>query len=204
MDSLSEFFGKLQIPYYNELFTEKFTSKAMIFGIIISVLLIFAAFASKRGQVIGVFAGVSNFACALMVPKYIEAFHTMVFVKYVYGYSQAELDMKLAEYYKEQLPKILMLFAFSIVAILAFVFTLILCIKIMKGCCKICGIFALIITILRYVCISPISYLKPILSEAGVTFESQLSQLKIYFIAALIPAILLAISGLVALIKHEY
>ena len=202
MDFLKDFFSKLQISGYNEAMTREFTSQAIIFGIITALLCLFAAFAVKKAQALGVFAAATSLLTTILTPKYVEVFHTLEFVKYIYGSSQAELDAKLAEYYASLIPKYIVMFGFSACLILTIVFTILLAVKLMKVNSKLFGVFALIVAIARYVFISPVPMFSSILN-GGTTVAAQESQLTIFFIAGLIPAALLAVGSLITLVSPK-
>ena len=195
---LQDFLKIMQIPDYSEEMTAKFTTSALIFGIISAVLLILAAILAKKKLVIGIFAGLFSFFTCYMTPKFIESFHTIELFKQITGPSQAELDAMVSEYYQTMLPKSITMIVFSILLILAFVFTLILAGGIMSRISKTFGVLAIVFSIVRFALISPLPMYSSILS--GATIEAQASQLTVFFVSTLIPAVFLAIGAMIK--KH--
>ena len=194
---LQDFLKIMQIPDYSEEMTAKFTTSALIFGIISAVLLILAAILAKKKLVIGIFAGLFSFFTCYMTPKFIEAFHTIELFKQFTG-SQAEVDAMISEYYQTMLPKSINMIVFSILLILAFVFTLILAGGIMSRISKTFGVLAIVFSIVRFAFISPLPMYASILG--GATIEAQASQLTVFFVSTLIPAVFLAIGAMIK--KH--
>ena len=202
MEFLFDFYGDVQIKGYSEEITKNLLPTAIIFGVLISALLIFAAFASKKGRVITFFAAIPTLAVTVLGPKYAELFHTVEAVKYVYGYSDAEINAKLEEYYASLIPYYLFIILFSLCTILSLIFTIILCVKVMKATPKVFGIFALIITIMRYIFISPVPIISSLIN-GGATISGQQTQLLIYYASFLVPALLLATGALIRLISPK-
>ena len=194
---LQDFLKIMQIPDYSEEMTAKFTTSALIFGIISAVLLILAAILAKKKLVIGIFAGLFSFFTCYMTPKFIESFHTIELFKQFTG-SQAEVDAMVSEYYQTMLPKSITMIVFSILLILTFVFTLILAGGIMSRISKPFGVLAIVFSIVRFALISPLPMYSSILS--GATIEAQASQLTVFFVSTLIPAVFLAIGAMIK--KH--
>ena len=202
MEKFLEFFEKIQIQNYTEEMTKSFYPGVILVGVLTAALFIFAAFAAKKGHVICFFAGVATVISQLMTPKYIEVFHTMEFVKYVTGSSQNDVNDQLADYYMSLLPSYFMMGIFSICTTLALVFTIILCVKIMKSTPKVFGVFALILVIVKFVAVSPIPMVQFVLGN-GATVEAQAAGLAVYNVVTLLPALLLAVAGLIRLVSRK-
>ena len=200
MDFFTDFFKKIQIPYYTDEITATFTTKAVVFGIIIAALCVFAAFAAKEAKVTGIIAGIANFASALLIPHYIGVFHSIEMYKEFYGYSQSDIQQQMSEYYMSLIPDLITLSLASTLMIVAIVFTAILAARLMKVIPKVFGVFAIIVTIVRYLFISPVPIITPMLS-GGATIDGQTSHLTLYFVSVLIPVLLLAIGALIKLLK---
>ncbi len=204
--TFSETFAKLQIQGgFPEEYSSKLTSMAIIFGLLSVACCVVVAIANKKCRGMGIVAAIFNFFNAILTPAFIKSFHNTEFfkVEYITGSSQAEVDKLVdefyAEYFAENIPGMILISLASVVMLLAFVFTLILIIKCMKGLkIKLLSIFALIITILRYLFVGPIDYFKPIL-QGGATIETQMSQTSFYFIATVLPLVMIAVSGIVTL-----
>ena len=204
--TFSETFAKLQIQGgFPEEFSSKLTTTAIVFGLLAVACCIVVAIANKKCRGMGIVAAIFNFFNAILTPAFIKSFHNTEFfkVEYITGSSQAEVDKLVdefyAEYFAENIPGMIMISLASVMMLLSFVFTLILILKCMKGLkIKLLSIFALIITILRYLFIGPIDYVKPLIA-GGATIETQMSQTNLYFVAILLPLVMIAVSGIVTL-----
>ena len=207
-ETFSETFSKFQIQGgFPEEYSSRLTTMAIIFGLLAVACCVIVAIADKKCRAMGIVAAIFNFLSAVLTPAFIKFFHNTPFfkVEYITGSSQAEVDKLVeefyAEYFAETLPGMILSSIASVMMLLAFVFTLILvikCIKVFKP--KVLAIFALIITILRYLCVGPVDYVKPLLQN-GATIEMQMSQATLYFISITLPLILIAIGGIIALAK---
>ncbi len=206
--SFTETFSKFQIQGgFPEEYSSKLTTMAIIFGLLAVACCVVVAIANKKCRAMGIVAAIFNFLSAILTPSFIKFFHNTPFFKieYITGSSQAEVDKLVdefyAEYFAETIPGMILSSVASVMMLLAFVFTLILIIQCMKAFKpKVLGIFALLITILRYLFVGPIDYIKPLLQN-GATVETQMSQTVLYFVAITLPLILIAIGGIIAIAK---
>ncbi len=206
--AFTETFSKFQIQGgFPEEYSSKLTTMAIIFGLLAVACCVVVAIANKKCRAMGIVAAIFNFLSAILTPSFIKFFHNTPFFKieYITGSSQAEVDKLVeefyAEYFAETIPGMILSSVASVMMLLAFVFTLILIIKCMKVFKpKVLGIFALLITILRYLCVGPIDYVKPLLQD-GATVEMQMSQASLYFVSVILPLVLIAIGGIIAMAK---
>lgn len=176
------------------------TAKGVIFAILSVALCIFVAYATKKGRVICFFAAAMNFINLILVPKQIKNYHEMVMIKYVYGTSEEEVNGKIMDYYKESIPSMITSLLTSFVALLAFIFTIILICKIMSVKPKVFGVFALIIHIISYIAIGVVPFVPAFLGN-GITVESQMSHATLYFVSRIIPLVLLAFASIFAIVR---
>ncbi len=178
------------------------TTQGMIFGVLMAVFCIFAAFAAKQGRVLCFFAAVANLASSLLVPKTIADFHNLEMIKYFYGTSQDDVNNQITQYYKDSLPDLIVSLLASLVTLLAFILTLILICKLLKVKPKFFSVTALILHIVRYIAVSPICLITPLLGKQ-VTLQAQLDQAVVYYIVTLLPVVLIAIGSIFELVRRN-
>ena len=207
MESLEKLFSLIQIPLTEEYISSSLTS-AIVVGIIACALIIFASIASKKALGLGITAGIFAIIGSIANHFSVVYFHTTTFVvteKFI-GSSQTEVDQMASDfvenYMTENLPKMIFYVLASAVVFVAWIVTLIFIIKMLKVKPKVFGIFALILHIVKFLFIAPVNTFTPILTNVAATEAAQKSQDTLVYAMVLIPLVLVAISGLIAMIKR--
>lgn len=207
MESLEKLFSLIQIPLTEEYISSSLTS-AIVVGIIACALIIFTSIASKKALGLGITAGIFAIIGSIANHFSVVYFHTTTFVvteKFV-GSSQTEVDQMASDfvenYMTENLPKMIFYVLASAVVFVAWIVTLIFIIKMLKVKPKVFGIFALILHIVKFLFIAPVNTFTPILTNVAATEAAQKSQDTLVYAMVLIPLVLVAIAGLIAMIKR--
>lgn len=207
METLEKLFSLIQIPLTEEYISSSLTF-AIVVGLIACALIVFASIASKKSLGLGITAGIFAIIGSIANHFSVVYFHTTTFAvseKFV-GSSLTEADQMasdfLENYMTENLPKMFIYMAASALVLAAWVVTLIFIIKMLKVKPKLLGIFALILHIGKFLFVSPVNTLTPILTNVAATEATQKSQDTLVYATVLIPLVLIAIAGLIAMIKR--
>lgn len=206
MDFLDDFFETLQANLSEEYISSaRITS--IIFGVIACALFIFTALATKRGVGFGIFAGIFYGFSFYVGHASVVLFHRIDFIlnKTIYGTQDqlAQLAAQArAEYWERTLPDLFGLMICEFLLIAAWVVALIYMIHLLKIKPRVLTVFAMIIHIVRYVCVFPIKIISPILKD-GATIDMQINQDTIFHITSLMPIILFSICAVIHLFSKK-
>jgi hypothetical protein len=207
MGQIEKLFSLIQIPLSEEYISSSLAS-AIVVGIIACALIIFTAIASKKALGLGITAGIFAIIGSVANHFSVVYFHSTVFVKTIYAEGpqgsdlQGQLNSALTDYYAENLPKMIAYMLASAFVFAAWVVILIFVARMMNVKPKVFGIFALILHIIRFVCVASVNVITPIITNTAVTEAAQKSQDSLVYAMTLIPLVLVAIAGLIALIKR--
>ena len=174
------------------------TTTAIVWAIVFLAATVFVALTVKRGTAIGIASGIVNALSIALTPKYLESFHELEFFKTIYGTAD-ELDDLVAEYYAQQIPKMITFYAVTFLMLAGFILGLVFIIKNLSASPKIVAIIALVLQIVRYVFIAPIKYTA--MFTGSITIEEQISQANTYYIFTVLPALLLVVLAVIALVN---
>lgn len=209
MDQLEKIFHLIQTPLSEEYVSSSLVS-AIVVGLIACALIIFTAIASKRALGIGITAGIFAIIGSVANHFSVVYFHSTVFVKTIYAEGpagsdlQGQLDSALADFYAENLPKMVIYMVASALVFAAWVVTLVFLFKVLKIKPKAagltCGIIALLLHVGKLLFAGSVNTITPILTETPVTEAIQKSQDGLVYTMTLLPLVLAAIAGLVSLI----
>ena len=209
MDQLEKIFHLIQTPLSEEYVSSSLIS-AIVVGLVACALIIFTAIASKRALGMGITAGIFAIIGSVANHFSVVYFHSTVFVETIYAEGpagsdlQGQLDSALADFYAENLPKMLIYMVASALVFAAWVVTLVFLFKVLKIKPKAagltCGIIALLLHVGKLLFAGSVNTITPILTETPVTEAIQKSQDGLVYTMTLLPLVLAAIAGLVALI----
>ena len=209
MDQLENIFKLIQTPLSEEYVSSSLTS-AIVVGLIACALIIFTAIASKKALGMGITAGIFAIIGSVANHFSVVYFHSTVFVKTIYAEGpagsdlQGQLDSALADFYAENLPKMVIYMVASALVFAAWVVTLVFLFKVLKIKPKAagltCGIIALLLHVGKFLFAGSVNTITPILTETPVTEAIQMSQDSLVYTMTLAPLALAAIAGLVSLI----
>ncbi len=196
MEALVEIMKKMQ-PELSEEYISQGYGRAILIGVIMAALVIFATITTKQAKGLGITAGILQIAGALGAHLWVVYFSRMEMLKKITAPTQEQLDQMVSDYYAENIPKILLYCLGMVLVILAAVMLLIFTLKLMKVRPKILSVFAFILVLLRLVFFAPINTFN-LLSQA--TEATQRSWDIVTIVIAIIPALLVGVVGLVSLI----
>ena len=211
MEQLEKIFSLIQTNLSEEYISSSLTS-AIVVGLIACALIIFTAVASKKSLGLGITAGIFAIIGSVANHFSVVYFHSTIFVETIYAEGpagsdlQGQLNSALADFYAENLPKMIIYMVASALVFAAWVVTLIFIIKALKIKPKAagltCGIIALLLHIGKLLFVGSVNTFTPILNDTRVTEAMQASQDKLVYAMTLIPLLIVAVAGLVALIKR--
>lgn len=176
----------------------------VVFAALMAAAYIGSAVVSKKGRVVGIIAGIANALVALAAPIYVIMYHHLKFNIYY---------VDLEDVIQDLITNLIIAGGASIIngiALVSFVITLVYVIMCIKRKPAICGVFALLIVIVRYFMITPYQSMVAFITK--IAFElieakgtaltlllslGQTFQLVLYLGTLLIPALLVLISGIV-------
>lgn len=203
-----EMFALIQIPLSEEYISSSLSS-AIIVGLIACALIVFTAISSKKSLGLGVVAGIFAIIGSVANHFAVVYFHSTVFFKTIIVQGtvgsdlQGQLNDAMLEHYAENLPKMGIYLLANLLLLAGWVLSLIFIIKMIKLKPKVLGIFALVLHIIRYLLFASVDMISPIVSNSAAVEAIQKSQdIKVYAMT-LIPLILVAIAGLVTMIKNS-
>ena len=194
MGKFVDIFGKLQADLSSE-YLKNAMIMACVFGVVFFALILVVAIKYKKARGFGITTAIFQLLGAIGAALYVKGFHTLELVQKGVGSTEEEALKNLGDAVTSALIDMIPFFVGSILILLAWIFGLIYIVKIKSECLKVLGIFALILQILRYVFISPISFSG--MFSGGMTEAAQASQDKVYFIACLIPLLFIFVGALV-------
>ncbi len=189
LDVFFETFKKMQSPEIYQIANSKLIISlvSILFGVVVLALCIATAALSKKQRIIGIVAGVANFAFALLVPKYLNLWHNMPMGRFTFNTTEAAVA-----FLKEMLVQTVMFMAITAIMTVAFAITIVYIITAFKNKPAIFAIGALVINIVRFLMITPYQLYYPMFSKmfadlngtmvpANNLFIGQVFQLLVFF-----------------------
>ncbi len=198
--SMMDLFDNMQIAL-SDAYIQSSTVFAVIVGILTAALIIATSFLVKKNKALGIVAGIAQIAGVFCTQKLAHIFMELELFRVITGSSQAEVEAEAAEYYLESMIAMIPYFLCSLVVLASWVISLIYIIKSMKLKPKVFPIFALILHIIRYVCISPIPMINALFGP--VTEEVQKSTDLCNYVCGILPFVLLFIGALICFSKAK-
>ena len=184
-------------PELSEEYVSRGYVTAVIWGVVMAALVIFATVATKtklgKGIVTAIFQIIGSVGAHLCVIGYSK----MVMMAEIKAPAD-QLDQAIADFYAEQIPLMGLYFLGFALCLAGVILMLIFSVSMMKKAPKICGVFALILSILRLAVIQPVNSFH-MLEKA--TEASQLAWDGFYYTVAVLSAVLVGVTGLVHLLK---
>ena len=159
--------------------------------------MIFSTIATKGKLGKGIVTAIFQVIGSIGAHMYVAGFGKMQIFAIITA-PENQLDQAVADFYAEQIPYIL-LYLFGFMLYLAgVILMLVYVIPFLKKQPKVCGVFALIITILRIVVIQPFN-MYHMFEQA--TEATQKSWDVFYILFSMLPAILVSVVGLITMLK---
>ncbi len=196
----ADFFSNIQIELSEEYITSS-TTTAVIVGIIAAVCIIASAFLMKKNRALGIVAGIFEVVGVYCAQKMAHLFMDLELFRVVTGSNQSEVNDKLADFYADSFKQMLPYMFCSFLVLAAWVITLVFIIKSMKVRPKLFPVFALILHIIRYLCVSPIPFVNALFGE--ITEDVLRSVDLLNYAAAILPFALLLIGVIIFAAKSK-
>ena len=185
-------------PELSEEYVSSGYSAAVIFGLVLAGFVVFSTIAMKtklsKGIVTAIFQVIGSVGSHLCVVGYSK----MVMFAEIRA-PQNQIDQAVADFYAEQIPLMLMYLIGFALTLVGVILMLVYVIPFLKVNPKVCGVFALVISILRIAFIQPINTFHVI---EKATEADQVAWNGFYRFMALVPAILVGVVGLVTMLKR--
>lgn len=172
---------------------------AIIWGVVMAGLVIFATVATKTSLGKGIVTAIFQIVGSVGAHLYVVGYSKTVFMAEIKAPAN-ELDQAIADFYAEQIPHMLMLIAGFALCLVGVIMMLIFGVAMMKKKPKVCGVFVLIISILRLAFIQPINTFH---MYEKATEASQVAWNGVYYGIAVACAVLVGITGLCHLLKKK-
>ena len=186
-------------PVLSEEYVSNGYVTAIIWGVVMAALVIFATVATKTSLGKGIVTAIFQIVGAVGAHLYVVGYSKTVFMAEIKAPAN-ELDQAIADFYAEQIPHMLMLIAGFVLCLVGVIMMLIFGVAMMKKKPKVCGVFVLIISILRLAFIQPINTFHMF---EKATEASQVAWDVVYYGIAVVCAVLVGITGLCHLLKKK-